>query len=213
MPELKQAYPSVQNDNMCSYGGSQMFSDNEMIRRCGCGPVAAYDLLRYLSDEDALQIMPLAQYREALRTVCRRYLPLIPYRGINGLELALGVNRMLQKKRLPYRAVWVFSGAKLWDRIREMLAHDLPVILSIGPNFPKVWEKEKLRFYTRSTDGRYLPSAATKSHYVTVTGMDDAWLQISSWGRRYYISRSEYKQFVGGHSSYLFSNILYVKGM
>ena len=196
MLELRKPYPSVQNDHSESY------------RRCGCGAVAALDLLRYLTGEAST---PLARYNEALSRVCRRYLPLIPNRGINGLELALGVNRMLLEKKLPYLAVWVFSGAKLFDRVREMLERDLPVILSIGPNFPRLWEKEKLRFYTRSADGRYLPAASTRSHYVTVTGLDEEWLQISSWGRRYYISRAEYAAFVKQHSSYLFSNLLYLK--
>ncbi len=210
MLELKKPYPSVQNDHSESYGGNQMLSDKAMIRRCGCGAVAALDLLHYLTGEASI---PLARYNEELTGVCRRYLPLIPGRGINGLELAFGVSRMLREKRLPYHALWVFSGAKLFERIREMLENDLPVILSIGPNFPRLWEKEKLRFYTRTADGRYLPAARARSHYVTVTGMDEQWLQIASWGRKYYISREEYAAFVKEYSSYLFSNLLYLKGL
>ena len=50
-----------------------------------------------------------------------------------------------------------------------------------------------------------------ESHYVTVTGLDDEWAQISSWGREYYINRREYDAFVRLHSASLFSNILYIK--
>ena len=45
---------------------------------------------------------------------------------------------------------------------------------------------------------------------MTVTGMDEDWLCVSSWGNRYYISREEYRRYVRRHSSYLFSNIVYL---
>ena len=209
MLTLQKDYPGVLIGGRVSYGGSQMFSDSALIRGAGCGPVAALDLLRCL--EGRTEPQPLEDYRRELIKLCRLYFPLIPKRGISGLLLALGVNRLFLARRLPYVAVWVFSGAKLWARIEEMLRRDLPVILSVGPNFPAVWEKERLRFYVRRADGSFAPAAATKSHYVTVTGMDDEWLRVSSWGREYYIRRAEYDAFVHGHSSYLFSNILYVK--
>ena len=92
-----------------------------------------------------------------------------------------------------------------------MLSADLPVILAVGPNFPAVWMKERLRFFVKSKNGVFRPGTATKSHYVTVTGMDEDWLRISSWGSEYYISRREYEDYVHRHSNPLFSNILYIK--
>lgn len=212
MLTLQRPFPSVQNNDLVSYGGCQTWSDREMIRKCGCGPVAVLDLLHYLTHEgDSLVPQPLAAYNEELRMLCRRYLPLIPYAGINGFVLTIGVNRLFLDRGLPYRAFWAFSGTKLWDRIREMLARDLPVILSVGPNFPAIWRKERLRFYCRRADGCFAPAASTKSHYFTVTGIDEDWLQTSSWGRRYFIKRTEYDEFVRKHSTYLFSNLLYIK--
>ena len=209
MLTLQKEYPGVVKDGRVSYGGSQMFSDSALIRGAGCGPVAALDLLRYLEGRSAPQ--PLDEYQRELAKLCRFNFPLIPKRGVSGPLLALGINNLFLSKRLPYVALWVLSGAKLWARIEEQLTRDLPVILSIGPNFPAIWEKERLRFYVKCADGSFLPAVATKSHYVTVTGMDEAWLRISSWGREYYIKRAEYDEFVRGHSSYLFSNILYIK--
>ena len=118
---------------------------------------------------------------------------------------------MDRRRGLPYRASWAFSGSKLWERVREMLDRDVPVILSIGPNFPLIWRKERLPFYSRRADGSFVRTSSAKSHYVTVTGMDDSWVQISSWGREFFINRQEYDAFVKQHSTPLFSNVMYVK--
>jgi hypothetical protein len=45
---------------------------------------------------------------------------------------------------------------------------------------------------------------------VTVTGMDDEWLQIASWGKRYFIRRCEYMEYIRKNSSYFASNILHI---
>ena len=208
---LRGTYPRVRNDGRLTYGGSQMLAESKLIRGCGCGPVAALDLLHYLCDGDDAPPLPLDHYNKELESLCRSYFPLIPQSGINGLMLALGVNRLFLRRHLPCRAVWAVSGSRLWERVREMLVNDLPVILSIGPNFPAVWKKDRLPFYSRRDDGSYVRSSSAKSHYVTVTGLDDEWARISSWGREYYIRRSEYDDFVKRHSSQVFSNILYIK--
>lgn len=211
MLKLRKPYPGVRKDNRRSYGGNQMWAETELIRSSGCGPVAALDLLHYLGDRPLHEPISLDRYNSELRDLCRRYLPLIPHSGINGVSLAWGVNRLFRKRGLPYHASWAWSGEKLWPRVREMLEQDLPVILSVGPNFPAVWKKERLPFYVRRPDGSYVRSTAAKSHYVTVTGLDDAWARIASWGHEYYINCREYDAFVRQHSVSLFSNILYIK--
>ena len=78
-----------------------------------------------------------------------------------------------------------------------MLADDLPVILCVGHALPG----KKLSFYHRSADGAMRVAARVSGHYVTVTGMDERWLRISSWGRELYIDRHEldmYARSVGG---------------
>ena len=92
-----------------------------------------------------------------------------------------------------------------------MLSDDIPVILAVGPNLPFVWKKEKLTFYTKNHEGNLLPTAKTKAHFVTVTGRDGAWLRISSWGKEYYISIREYREYVKSHSSFLVSNVIDIK--
>lgn len=211
MIELRSPYPGVLADGLCSYGGSQMWSASVNMRQCGCGIIAAYDLVRYLKSGPDAKPMPLDDYNQRLRELNRRYFPLIPRFGINGILLVFGLNRLLRKEGLPYRAKWMASGSLLWDRVTQMLLRDIPVILSVGPNFPAIWQKHSLDFYIKTRDGRYRKAAAISAHYVTATGIDEEWVRISSWGRMYFVNRREYADFVRKHSNYLFSNIVSVE--
>ena len=213
MPQLTKPFPQVQRRGSLTYGGSQMLSPRESIRKCACGPVAAFDLLRYLDPAISSDPMPVDQYNTELEGLCRRYFPLLPPFGINGLLLVAGINRLFRKHALPYRAAWAVSGTHLWERVEELLSRDIPVILAVGPNFPGVWLNRRLVFYIRTADGRFIKSAATRGHYVTATGIDADWVRISSWGRQYYISRHEYEQYVKKYSNYLFSNLVYIKAL
>ena len=214
MRGLSGPYPEVQNGTHFCYGGNQMLSPDPVIRKCGCGPVAAVDLILYLkhrcSPSEPFRL-PLVYYNAKLSAACRRYFPLIPPFGINGLLFIWGLNRFLRDEALPYHARWCVSEAKLWNRAEALLAQDLPVIMSVGPNFPAVWEKHRLTFYRQTADGRYLPASGAKSHYITATGIDHDWLRIASWGQEFYIRRSEYDRFVKEHSTYLFSNLAYLE--
>ena len=218
MIELRNPYPEVLMGGTLSYGGNQMQAEGRTMQQCGCGIVAALDLSWYLKRYHSIpatdwQLVPtpLREYNEKLALLNRQYFPLIPRLGINGLLLVAGINRMFQKEAISYRAKWVISGNRLWERVREMLLQDLPVIMSVGPNFPAVWQKNRLDFYRRLPSGEYRKAAATTAHYVTATGIDDEWLKISSWGKQYYINRKEYKEYVKKHSTYLFSNIVYLE--
>ena len=155
--------------------------------------------------------MSLAEYNRTLEDMCKRYFPLVKPLGINGLMLAAGMNRLLRKYRLPYRAFWAVSGRKFGPRVEGLLQQDLPVIFSVGPNFPAVWQKHRLTFYRKTADGVYVPSSSAKSHYITATGIDPEWLRISSWGTEYYINRREYDEYIHKHSTSLVSNILMLR--
>ena len=218
MIELLQPYLSVEQSGRCSYGGNQMLSPDQTLRECGCGVVAACDLLLYLKRHQADCSDPLCRwpldlrlYNDRLQLLQKRYFPLIPHFGINGLMLIIGLNRLLRDEGLSYRARWMISGARLWERVEELLRRDIPVILSVGPHFPLLWRKEGLSFYVREPNGSFRRAAAVCGHYVTATGLDDEWVRIASWGVQYYVNRGEYEAFVQQHSSYLFSNIVYIK--
>ena len=223
MLSIRHPYISVAAHGGTSYGGSQQFSDSAMIRRCGCGVVAATDLLLYLSrwhaeDEAAFfgglyrdSPLPCAAYTDCLSRMNRRYQPMIPYKGINGLMLMLGVQRFFHDYKMPFSARWHFAQSGLWERIGQMLREDIPVVMSVGPNFPIIWGKRRVGFYRKSAEGAYVRVSGARAHYYTVTGMDGEWLRISSWGRLYYLNRSEFEEYVRKYSAGFVSNILLVE--
>ena len=210
MTSLLNDYVHVLRKGVASYGGSQMWSQKETIRICGCGAVAAFDACLYLSGRQK-ETMTEEEYSRELEQVVRQYFPLVKPFGINGILLAVGMNRLLRRYQLPYRAFWAVSGKKFWPRIEDLLAQDIPAIFSVGPNFPALWKKHRLSFYKKKADGSYVPSSSAIAHYVTATGCDGDWLRISSWGSEYYIKRIEYDDYVRRHSASLVSNILMLR--
>ena len=223
MLSIQHPYISVAVHGGASYGGGQQFSENAMIRRCGCGIVAAIDLLLYLdrwhmtervSFFDSLlpeAPVPFPAYTGLLSKMNRRYLPMIPYAGINGLMLMLGVQRFFHDHHMPYTARWCFSQSELWKRIEAMMRTDIPVIMAVGPNFPFIWGDKRAAFYRQNIEGAYIRASGARAHYFTVTGMDDDWLRISSWGRLYYLKRSEFEEYAHKYSLGFTCNILLVE--
>lgn len=217
---MLEEYTRVCRDNLLSYGGNQLWSDSSSIRKCGCGPVAALDLTLYLSRRRSIiniysedlddGVIPLPSYNKLLRRVCGKYFPIVPPFGINGVALAFGLNRLLRDADLPYRANWCFSGKRILERIVEMLKKNIPVILAIGQNFPKVWKNTRLDLYGRTVDGSYKKTGATKAHYVSITGIDGEWLRISSWGKVYYVNFLEFKRYASESSLHAVCNIVYI---
>lgn len=221
MTQLKNPIVSVLHDAGATYGGSQQLFQSPLIQRAGCGLVAAADLLLYLAlyhncptaltGKPESSRIPLAQYTRLCEKLRKKWLPVIPRFGKTGLDLALGLGALFSHYRLPYRCRWCAGHEKLFDRAEAMLKADIPVIISVGQNFPLVWGKEYLRLYTRAEDGSFRPCGRVKAHYMTLTGMDENWLRVSSWGREYYIRRSEYLSYSRLHSLSLTCNILFVE--
>ena len=217
MLELKHAYPAVARARGVSYGGDQGWAGSRTMRLWGCGVTSVTDLLWYLAETrrccaDRLFSSPsgaltLRRYRESVEEI-RRRIPLFPGFGTNGVFLTWALNHSLRRSGIPLRGRWCVSGKKLWSRMEGMLSRDLPVIFSVGPNFPRFWKRGKLTFYVRTADGQYRPGPAISAHYVNVTGMDEEWLRVSSWGRMFYVNRNEYEDYVRRCSCTLVSNLI-----
>ena len=207
MKRLKTPYLKVKTKDGIAYGGNQSWFSKKFLQKAGCGVISAADLLLHLEGKAELSEQ---EYMEYAKKIWMQYLPVIPGFGINGLTLMTGLNRYFYKNEMNYRARWKISGRNMLSGIDKMLSEDIPVILAVGPNFPCVWRKEKLNFYRKTDEGKYIFAVKTNAHFVTVTGREGAWLQISSWGKEYYIDVREYRKYVKQHSSFLVSNIIYI---
>ncbi len=153
----------------------------------------------------------LEEYLEWMERLSRRYLPVIPRLGLNGLMLSLGVNRCFRRERIPLRARWCMGKRKFWGRMAEQLGRDIPVIFSAGPAFPGFWRKRKLTLYARDADGNFRGTASAYAHFMTATGLEADWIRVSSWGREYWVNRGEFEAYVREGSCYPVSNLLYLK--
>ena len=168
-------------------------------------------------------------YISFIRYMEKRYFHIYPKLGLSGILLALGLNlffffnrrSITESSGCRYTARWAVWPSNMLDRIKEMLSNDIPVIISIGPGF---FRKNKLKFYKKgvnaSGEETYKQVTETKDHYVTITGVIEAkrpdnkditLLEISSWGKKYYVNYAEYQQYVRHNDNYYFSNILYIK--
>lgn len=221
MKKLSHPFPSVVADTGVSFGGNQKWFPYKFLQKVGCGVIGTTDLLWYLSrhqenckteifEQVSRGTISVAEYQKLALEIWKRYMPVFPGFGVNGIGLMLGINRYFWKHHIPLKARWGISKRKLWLRMDVMLDSDIPVILAVGPNFPNVWGKRTLNFYNKKKDGTYSIANRTNAHYVTVTGKDGSWIQISSWGKEYYINRREYQQYVEQYSNYLVSNLLYI---
>lgn len=219
--KLLHPLPAVFRTGRNSYGGSQQLSHSNTLKGAGCGLVAACDLFRYLNDYhcgchceifDDLhpgEAIDIRNYNRLLDRL-RGYFPIIPKLGINGLMLSLGINAFFLRYGYPYIAIWGVSPRNLWPRIEEMLSKDIPVIIGVGPNFPLIWQKHKANLYADRA-GEIKKVSSVRAHFMTVAAIDEKWLTLSSWGRKYYIAKDEYKEYVSKHSGSFASNIVYIK--
>ncbi len=219
---LRHPYLRVSGPGGVTYGGSQRRGRAAHMRRWGCGVIAAADLMLYLSlhrpgcrgtlfaGAPPAEEIDLDWYNDRADRLRRRWLPVIPWHGINGLALAFGVSVCLRRQGIPLHARWGVRPGRLWARIDRLLDADIPVVLSIGGGFPCFWKKDRLPLYPAPE--KCAPAARTSAHYVIVTGADENWLRISSWGRCYYINKAEYCLYTERCSAGLLCNILDIRG-
>ena len=220
---LRKPYISVDYAGSPSFGGDQRRCKDKVIQRCGCGVVAALDVLLYLTRWNsevnipafaalsATTPLPQPDYEQALGLLRREYFPLFYPFGMNGLTLCLGINLFFRRHSLPYTSRWSVPKAELWQRMAEMLEQDIPVILAVGPSFPRFWRKTGACFCRPAAEGAYIPAVSVRAHFVTATGMDDEWVELSSWGCRYYLSRKEFERYTKECSNSLLCSILSIK--
>ncbi len=255
------AYVPIIKDAAISYGGSQMwfsdhrwFSRDYILHHYGCGTIAVADLFLYLAihqescrnpiTEAVLQGTDSAGYTEYMdyvRKIDGYYTKTKRWLAVLGPKAATAINDYSRMFGLRLRARWrwTLTYYDMLEVMEDMLSHDLPVILSIGPNTPNLLGRKGIPFYqqhielvTRETakDGlksptsgieillRYQPvKQLVNGHFVTITGIlkDSAaariLLRISSWGKEYYINYEEYRDYIGNHSGTYTSSLVDIR--
>lgn len=199
---------SVVSDNSVTYGGNQNCWEKSSMQGYGCGIIAVANFLLYkglyskinMQDDKINQ----ADYIAFCNMLRQKYFPIIPRFGINGIELALGMNRYFKKNHIPMCASWYVPGKKLYSEIEKMLCNDCPVIIAAGPGFPRIWKNNRLSLYDENKN----KASSCRAHYMTITAMDDEGLIVSSWGKKYYILKSEYSEYIKKSSNSFLSSVL-----
>lgn len=208
---LKNPFIRVLEENRYYYGGNQHWCKSRNLSKYGCGVVSVANVVLYNKAiaNGSLRIKK-ANYVKLIRKLSRWYIRPLPKFGVNGWYLAFGFNlySLLHKQKMI--GFWGCSSKKIWARANKMLGENIPVILAIGPN--NIWKikKKNLNLYEKR-DGKYVKVDSCRGHFVTITAIDKTYLTVSSWGRKLYINKNEFVEYVNKNSNWLFSNILVVK--
>lgn len=227
MIHLKNPYIQVKDGKRTSFGGNQSWLGSRRLSGYGCGLIAAGDILLYLTGTGRMNETPenaqlcaaapcdKSRYLAYLGELERKYF-YVSYliRGITGFGLAIGFNRYAAKHKSALRASWGVPAGKIYDAVKKSLERDIPVLFSVGANFPWIFGKRGVTLYEKR-DKTYHKSTQTRKHYMTITGIVrdgemGELFQVSSWGREYYMSRQEYEEYIRRYSMGLLTNILFI---
>lgn len=229
---LKNNFISVANRNSkSSFGGSQeWFVDPAWgnISRQGCGIIAAVDTMLYILGPQDVSYEKYADTIDrfrAERKLSRLFMKEFPIRIYDNTKVAIGIlpfqmsgflNKKMKAKGYKLRFKWngIHGHRDMYQKMQSMISRNIPVVWALYSR------KGAVRLYVKSNDGMGYKDVGitTNNHYVTVTGIIEnvpshrKLIEISSWGKCYYIDYDEYLEYVGSSliSKYC-SNILYTK--
>ena len=208
--ELGRDYLSIEYHGKRSCGGSQNWFSGQ-LKHCGCAVIGASDLLWYLTRGSS---MKEPQYERYVRRIGWSF-PLIPFRGIPGVVMAVLLNLYMIRKRLPYRASWGAGRGGIRRRIKAMIREDIPVPLCIGPALHQALKAPPyrgLKLYKKdpSKDG-YTWNKTIRNHFVVITAADGKWARVSSWGEEYYIDLEELERLSRWDAFGAYTNIIRIR--
>ena len=230
---LNKDYIRIKNMNTISYGGNQSWCKSKKMQKVGCGVIALADISIYLAEQnpglmtDAIRkinkpkgLYNKNDYLEYVKWFYKHYVFFLWYTGMTGVTIMNTLNRYFMLNDIGLRARWrlFLSDEEMMKQIRHLIRKNKPVVLSIGPNIPNVFGNKGIHMYVEK-DGRMLASMKKNvhSHFVVVTGVEEIagheYLIVSSWGKKYYISYEEYRDYVKHSGGRITSSILYIKGM
>lgn len=212
MITLSHDFITVKSQTSNLYGGAQQHCKQKHMQGYGCGTIGCANVIFYDAHKVSGNLtIDEEEYLSKVDYLRKRFLFVIPKFGMNGIFMALGLNAYYLTHGVNKRAWWGCLHKNVYKHIERMLKDDEPVVLSIGPNFPNlIFGKKGVKLYTKNNE-KFIYAVSTHAHYVTVTGIDDEWMQVSSWGTKYYVNRKEYTEYVKRSSTALFSSILIIR--
>lgn len=227
---------------------SELNEKQDTLKEYGCGLISPCDILLYMAkynDEYVTEQTQKAVLQGNGRYSFTSYMKYTTdmeasyfaiketsrYDGINGLDLAKGMNAYFKDYNIDFSASWCVSKNKLYSRVVEMIENDIPVPIAANGLKSKYDELDKedrpyLFMYSNSqldyniTNYDYLEclesynDSFTKydskfnSHYANITGVvvddvsDEIWLRVSSWGKSLYVNYDEYMTYMEKYASF-----------
>ena len=206
---------------------------SQTIAKSGCGLISSADSLLYISKHMGISnyiikdwyqndVIDINDYAEYIWYMESTQLGVDSTLGLNGYSMASGLNNYYSLHDIDLKATWGVDEYDILDKTIKMLKKDIPVTLSIGPYALGLKDGYGVNFYiedisssTPAYINRPWSSDKVNDHYVTVTAViidnitNKTYLQISSWGEKYFIDYDEYEEYLGYKLSG-FSNILYI---
>lgn len=169
-------------------------------------------------DKKSKQALKQGRYLAYLRSLNRRYLAILPHIGANAWQIWYAFWRYQRRSGGASSGHWGVWPWKRKQAILEMLGKGLPVVFCIGPNVNPFRREEKVTLY-RLEGEKLVSHCRITGHYVNITGWcedqkGEEYLQVSSWGRRFYLSWREFCRYEKSQPPILgswLSNLLYVR--
>ena len=217
-------YFQVRTETGLSFGGSQTWFPaksgfrERMLHMGGCGLVSACDFILY--GRSGHKPVDKERYMTFLRKMSRFRYPVFPKFGSLSFQQPIFINQYFRSEGRKERLHFLFLNTKKKRLavIRDSLRNNHPVILVIGARVLQPFSKKGVNFY-KLYEGKLTLSAKDVSrHFVTVTGIlcpadisEPLYLEISSWGQRFYVNYDELSEYIAHYSLPLISSIYYVK--
>ena len=198
-PKLLTRPPSIDG----SFGGSQMWASTPLMQNCGCGIIAGLDAVMRIAGEGELSRDEyMKRFDEATHFIRPIILPgkhekpkkifgneFLGSFGVSTGRFRRGIKKLAASRNVRIKVKsFIF---KYEERVKSYLEQGVPVIALIAAPFNNV---TLLNVYD-------VPSKVG-FHWVTCTGIDDKFLEVSSWGGKYRIPLTDLDKATAGVKFY-----------
>ncbi|MBR1905966.1 MAG: hypothetical protein IJ819_05850 [Clostridiales bacterium] len=166
-----------------SFGGNQMWTSTPLMQNCGCGIIAGLDaVLRYEGISTLTMDEYLKRFDDAARYLKPIVLPGSPENpksfGVSTLGFKSGIKKLAASRGIPVKAKGFIFDYE--TKVKKYLEMGVPVVSLIAAPLNNV-----------SIVNCNGAGSNIGFHWVTCTGIDDRYLEVSSWGGLHRIELSD----------------------